>query len=154
MKEKKAARAQGTKGFKSLTMMFVLIICIMVSIPTIGLACLGVYYLRQSMTESAELYEESMTDGYSMEIKSQVQGALSVIQSYYDRSVSGELTEKEAQELAAEAVRNMRRRGLCIGDAPDLSGTGGDEPERPYRSERREGHAERCGCRKVRRRVQ
>ena len=69
MKEKKAARAQGTKGFKSLTMMFVLIICIMVSIPTIGLACLGVYYLRQSMTESAELYEESMTDGYSMEIK-------------------------------------------------------------------------------------
>ena len=115
MKEKKAARAQGTKGFKSLTMMFVLIICIMVSIPTIGLACLGVYYLRQSMTESAELYEESMTDGYSMEIKSQVQGALSVIQSYYDRSVSGELTEKEAQELAAEAVRNMRYRDDASG---------------------------------------
>lgn len=115
MKEKKAARVQGTKGFKSLTMMFVLIICIMVSIPTIGLACLGVYYLRQSMTESAELYEESMTDGYSMEIKSQVQGALSVIQSYYDRSVSGELTEKEAQELAAEAVRNMRYRDDASG---------------------------------------
>ncbi len=115
MKEKKAARAQGTKGFKSLTMMFVLIICIMVSIPTIGLACLGVYYLRQSMTESAELYEESMTDGYSMEIKSQVQGALSVVQSYYDRSVSGELTEKEAQELAAEAVRNMRYRDDASG---------------------------------------
>lgn len=115
MKEKKAARAQGTKGFKSLTMMFVLIICIMVSIPTIGLACLGVYYLRQSMTESAEKYEESMTDGYSMEIKSQVQGALSVIQSYYDRSVSGELTEKEAQEMAAAAVRNMRYRDDASG---------------------------------------
>ena len=115
MKEKKAARAQGTKGFKSLTMMFVLIICIMVSIPTIGLACLGVYYLRQSMNESVEVYEESMTDGYSMEIKSQVQGALSVIQSYYDRSVSGELTEKEAQELAAEAVRNMRYRDDASG---------------------------------------
>ena len=98
-----------------MTMMFVLIICIMVSIPTIGLAGLGVYYLRQSMTESAELYEESMTDGYSMEIKSQVQGALSVIQSYYDRSVSGELTEKEAQELAAEAVRNMRYRDDASG---------------------------------------
>jgi len=89
MKEKTVAGTQKTSGFRSLTVMLVLIICIMVSIPTIGLACLGVYYLSQSMDESTELYEESMTDGYSMEIKSQVQSALSVIQSYYDRCQSG-----------------------------------------------------------------
>lgn len=45
-----------------------------------------------------------------MEIKSQVQAALSVIQTYYDKSQSGELTEAEAQTLAKDAVRAMRYR--------------------------------------------
>ncbi|GFI28667.1 methyl-accepting chemotaxis protein 4 [Lachnospiraceae bacterium] len=90
--------------------MLVSIICIMVSIPTIGLAVLGVHYLKQSMEESAELYEETMNDGYSMEIKSQVQGAMSLVQSYYDRCQNGEFTEEEAKQRAAEAVRHMRYR--------------------------------------------
>lgn len=115
MEEKRSVRAQGTKGFRSLTAMLILMICIMVSIPTIGLACLGVYYLKQSMNESIESYEESMTDGYSMEIKSQVQGALSVIQSYYDRSQAGEITEEEAKKMAADAVRAMRYRDDASG---------------------------------------
>lgn len=104
-----------TKGYHSLTAMLISIICIMVSIPTIGLAILGVHYLRQSMEESAELYEESMNDGYKMEIKSQVQGALALIQNYYDRSQNGEITEKEAQKLAADAVRAMRYRDDASG---------------------------------------
>lgn len=115
MNEKAATREQGVKGFRSLTAMFVVMICIMVSIPTIGLACLGVCYLKQSMDETVELYEESMTDGYSMEIKSQVQGALALIQGYYDRSQNGELTEEEAQRLAANAVRGMRYRDDASG---------------------------------------
>ncbi len=110
MKENMEVKRQKTKGFKSLTVMLVSIICIMVSVPTIGLACLGVYYLRQSMEESVELYEESMTDGYSMEIKSQVQGALALIQRYYDRFKSGEMPEEEAQQRAKDAVRSMRYR--------------------------------------------
>ncbi len=101
---------QKLKGFRSLTVMFILIICIIVSVPTIGLACLGVYQMSKSMDESVELYETSMLEGYQMEIKSQVQGALAVIQSYYDRSQSGELTEEEAQVMARDAVRAMRYR--------------------------------------------
>lgn len=115
MKEKKVTGAKGLKRFRSLTAMLILIICVMVSIPTIGLACLGVYYLRQSMEESAELYEESMLEGYSMEIKSQVQGAIEVVQSYYDQSQNGEITEEEAKELAKEAVRHMRYRDDASG---------------------------------------
>lgn len=115
MKEKTVVGTQRKSGVHSLTVMLILIICIMVSIPTIGLACLGVFDLRQSMDESMELYEESMTDGYSMEIKSQVQSALSVIQSYYDRCESGELTEEEAQKMAADAVRSMRYRDDASG---------------------------------------
>ena len=110
MKEKTATREQGVKGFRSLTAMLISMICIMVSIPTIGLACLGVYYLRQSMDETVELYETSMTDGYSMEIKSQVQGALAVVESYYNRFQNGELTEEEAQERAKDTIRSMRYR--------------------------------------------
>lgn len=113
--KKKETGTQRTKGFRSLTFMLISIICIMVSIPTIGLAYLGVHYLRQSMNESVQLYEESMTDGYSMEIKSQVQGAIAVIQSYYDRSQNGEFTEEEAQKMAAEAVRAMRYRDDASG---------------------------------------
>lgn len=97
MKKNTKQMKKGTKGFRSLTTMIISIICLLVSIPTIGLACLGVYYLRQSMNESSELYETSMTDGYSMEIKSQVQGAIAVVQSYYDKSQSGELSEKDAK---------------------------------------------------------
>lgn len=115
MKEMKNAEEKRTKWYQSLTVMLIAIIFIMVSIPTVGLACLGVRYLTQSMNESAELYEEAMTDGYSMEIKSQVQGALAVIQRYYDRSRSGEMTEEEAQNLAKEAVRNMRYRDDASG---------------------------------------
>lgn len=110
MKEKMVSKTQGIRGIRSLTVMLILVICIMVSIPTIGLACLGVHYLKQSMNESVELYEESMIDGYSMEIKSQVQGAIAVVQSYYEQSQSGELTEAEAQKMATEAVRAMRYR--------------------------------------------
>ena len=115
MKEKIVTEMQRTKGFRSLTFMLISIIFIMVSVSTIGLACLGVYYLRRSMEESMELYQETMTEGYLMEIKSQVQGAVGVVQSYYDRSQKGELTEEEAQKMAAEAVRAMRYRDDASG---------------------------------------
>ncbi len=115
MKERKISGEHGKKGFRSLTMMLISIICIMVSIPTIGLAFLGIHYLKQSMDESVELYEESMDEGYSMEIKSQVQGALALIQSYYDRSQNGELSEKKAKKMAKDAVRAMRYRDDASG---------------------------------------
>ena len=95
--------------------MLISIIFLMIAVSAAGLASLGVYYLRQSMNESAQLYEESMMDGYLMEIKSQVQGALGVIQDFYERSQSGELTVEEAQQLAKDAVRYMRYRDDASG---------------------------------------
>ena len=115
MMNKGVERAQRRKGFRSLTAMLISIIFVMVSIPTIGLALLGIHYLRESMNETDDLYEQTMTDGYQMEIKSQVQGALSVVQSYYDRSQSGEMSEQEVQKLAADAVRAMRYRDDASG---------------------------------------
>ena len=62
------------------------------------------------MNESVEVYEEAIADGYTMEIKSQVQGAIAVIQSYYEKSQRGEITEEEAKKMSTEAVRAMRYR--------------------------------------------
>ena len=101
---------KGTIGFRSLTAMLITIIFIMITIPAVCLGGLGIYFLNQSMETSARQYEEAMTEGYNMEIKSQVQAALAAIQRYYDMSQNGELTEEEAKELAKEAVRSMRYR--------------------------------------------
>lgn len=115
MKKKVSIEEQKLKGFRSLTAMFILIICVLVSVPAIGLTGLGIYEISQSSDESVGLYETSMTDGYKMEIKSQVQGAIAIIQSYYDRFQSGELTEEEAQTMARDAVRAMRYRDDASG---------------------------------------
>ncbi len=106
---------KGTKGFRSLTTMLITIIFIMIAIPAACLGGLGIYFLNQSMETSARQYEEAMTEGYHMEIKSQVQAALAAVQRYYDMSQNGELTEEEAKELAKEAVRSMRYRDDASG---------------------------------------
>lgn len=109
-KENGGTNGQKQKGLRSLTLMLILTICFMVFVPVIALVALGMYEISQSSEESIELYETSMLEGYQTEIKSQVQGAIAVIQSYYDRSKSGELTEEEAQTQARDAVRAMRYR--------------------------------------------
>ena len=63
MAEMKKSGTQGRKGFRSLTAMLISIIFLMIAVSAAGLASLGVYYLRQSMNESAQLYEELYQDG-------------------------------------------------------------------------------------------
>lgn len=48
------------------------------------------------MNESIATYEETMYQGYKLEIKSEIQSVTTIIQDYYDRSKSGEFTEAEA----------------------------------------------------------
>ena len=114
-KEKGSNGGQKLKGFRSLTVMLILTICLMVFVPVVALVALGMFQISQSSEESIELYETSMTEGYQTEIKSQVQGAIAVIQNYYDLSQSGELTEEEAQTMARDAVRAMRYRDDASG---------------------------------------
>lgn len=51
---------------------------------------------------------EDILDGYRLNVKSQVQTALTLVQHYYDRQQSGELTEEQAKEQAMEALRVIR----------------------------------------------
>ncbi len=53
-------------------------------------------------------YEKAKVEGYDAEITSQVQAVLSILQSEYDKVQTGELSEEEAKQEAAEIVRAIR----------------------------------------------
>lgn len=108
MSKRKTSAGSGKRGSFAITLSL-MIFCI-VAVTAACLGGLGVYFLGQSLTQSTMQYEEAKSEGYQMEIKSQVQAALAEVQSYYNMSQSGELDESEAKELAKEAIRTMRYR--------------------------------------------
>ena len=115
MKYKEIAKKRAGKGAKTLATTLILVNFILVAVTTVFLSGVGVYFLGQSMKQSIAEYENAKNDGYRTEIKSEVQSAIAVVQSYYDQYENGEMSEKEAQEFAKEAVRNMRYRDDASG---------------------------------------
>ena len=105
-----AEKEGGSKRSTSIAVVIVAIVFSMVAITVIVLGALGISFLKKSMNEDIATYEETMYDGYKMEIKSEIQAAISIVQSYYDYSQSGELSEEAAKQAAAESIRNMRYR--------------------------------------------
>lgn len=99
-----------TKWSKSIATILVLMIFGLIVITVLVMGYLGIKYLKKSMNSDISTYEEAMHAGYNMEIKSQIQSATAIVQGYYDKSQSGELTEEEAKELAKEEIRIMRYR--------------------------------------------
>ena len=77
---------------------------------TLILGATAVYFLNSSVNDNLQIYEEAMYDGYRTEIKSQVQAAVALVESYYNLSQDGVLSEDEAKRQAAEAVRSLRYR--------------------------------------------
>ena len=101
MKDKVAVGGKQGKGTKSLATIVILVIFSLIAVTTIFLSGLGVHFLKQSMEKTTKEYENA---------KSEVQSAIAVVQGYYEQYKNGDLSEKEAQELAKEAVRAMRYR--------------------------------------------
>lgn len=81
----------------------------------IVLGLISIFFLRSTMKDSVEIYENAMYEGYRTEIKSQVQSSIAIVQSFYDRSVAGEMSEADAQEAAKAAVRALRYRDDASG---------------------------------------
>lgn len=71
---------------------------------------IGLYYIQKTSSLATSSYDSAMEEGYELEIKSQVQTVLSVIQAEYDRFRAGKQTEEEAKWNAKEIVRAMRYR--------------------------------------------
>ena len=106
---------KGTKDkrkirLNSLTTILILVIFLLAAGASICMGALGIKYLKQSLSAHLETYTETMNQGYYREIKSQVQTCIAVLQSYYERSQSGELTVQEAKKQAMEEIRIMRYR--------------------------------------------
>lgn len=95
---------------KSIATVIVMMLFGLIATVAVILGFLGIRFLKKSMDQNIATYEKTMYDGYKMEIKSQIQTSIAVIQSYYDRSQSGLMTEAQAKQLAAEDIRNMRYR--------------------------------------------
>lgn len=103
-------KSNSTPWSKSIATVLVTVIFLMLAVTVVVLGALGISFLKKSMNQNLKTYEETMNDGYNLEIKSEIQAAISIIQTYYDRSQAGELTEEEAKELAKEVIRGMRYR--------------------------------------------
>lgn len=98
------------KKKKSLISSIMLLCGAVAAVAAIGIGGNSIFSI-QSMSKSSYLtYEEAVDEGYKAEIKSQVQSAIAVIQSEYDKFQAGEKTEEEAQRDAKNCVRAMRYR--------------------------------------------
>lgn len=80
-------------------------IVLITSMILIGISALSLNEM-ESRVESI-LYDTTL-ESYKTEIKSEIQSALTIVQHYYDESVSGVVTEAEAQKQALEALRVLR----------------------------------------------
>lgn len=86
-------------------------VCFAVTVVTaLGIGGNAVYSIKTMSTSAYNTYDEATNDGYYSEIKSQVQSAVSILQSEYDRYQAGEKTEAQAKEDAKEIIRVMRYR--------------------------------------------
>ena len=98
------------KKRKSLISSIMWICCAVTVLTAVGIGGNSIYSIKTMSISAYNTYDKATDDGYHTEIKSQVQSAISVIQSEYDRYQAGEKTEEEAKEDAKEAVRGMRYR--------------------------------------------
>ncbi len=89
-----------------LTLISVLLVCLVAFI----LAGISIYNIRTTTNMSSTEYENAMYNGYQLELKSQVQSAINVLQSEYDKIQSEGISEEEAKNTAKEIVREMRYR--------------------------------------------
>ncbi|MCT4631988.1 MAG: methyl-accepting chemotaxis protein [Firmicutes bacterium] len=66
------------------------------------------YFINNIGQSSITETEKIMRDNFDRNIKEQVQNAVSLIDSYYQKSLNGELTNAEAMDRAAEGVRRLK----------------------------------------------
>jgi methyl-accepting chemotaxis protein len=83
---------------------------IIVVLTALGIGGNAVYTVKQMSKTSYSFYETAKSEGYYSEIKSQVQSTMSILQSEYDKVLSGEKTEEQAKYDAKEIIRMMRYR--------------------------------------------
>jgi methyl-accepting chemotaxis protein len=98
------------KKQKSLTRSIMLLCGLCVVITALGIGGNAIFTVKQMSATSYGYYEDAMNDGYKLEIKSQVQSTIAILQSEYDKAQAGEKTEEQAKYDAKEIIRALRYR--------------------------------------------
>lgn len=73
----------------------------------LGIVGIAFYNQLQSCNDTIRLVEQSTRNSYDMNLKTQVNTAVSLLNSIYKEYQNGSLTLEQARELGAETVRNM-----------------------------------------------
>ena len=103
------------KKGKSLKWSIMILCAIVVVVTAVMIRGNAVISIRDMTSTSYNTYETAMDEGYKLEIRSQVQSTISILQEEYDRFKAGEKTEEQAKKDAAETVRVMRYRDDASG---------------------------------------
>ncbi len=64
--------------------------------------------MLKQITESLNVYKETLHEGYDNAVKYQVQSVITLLQGIYQRQEAGELTEEAAQREAADYIKTLR----------------------------------------------
>ena len=102
----KTVRTQGI-SVKTVLNLFLIVVVLGTAVSIGGLSVLSI---SRTSDQALSRYENAMDEGYKTEIKSEVQTAIAVLQTEYDRYTQGEVSEEEAKSQAKEIVRGMRYR--------------------------------------------
>lgn len=93
---------------KSLAKKISLAISMVVLITSMILIGISALSLNEMESRVESILYDTTLESYKTEIKSEIQSALTIVQHYYDESVSGVVTKAEAQKQALEALRVLR----------------------------------------------
>lgn len=89
----------------------IMLLFLIITVPTSSIIGYnGILSIKQLLETSYTTYTAAVDEGSKMEIKSQVQNAVSIVQNEYNQYLSGEKTEDEAKDTARNILRNMRYR--------------------------------------------
>ena len=80
------------------------------AVIAITISYISLFNINKLATNTQSNFEKATDSGYRLEIKSQVQNVLSIMESEYNKFKAGKQTEDEAKYAAKEIVRNMRYR--------------------------------------------
>lgn len=77
-------------------------------ISMIVMEIVNISRMEQSYQQSVESMEKALYEDYDEQIKGQVENVITLLENIYAKQQDGEYTEKEAKELAADIIRNLR----------------------------------------------
>ncbi len=86
----------------------IIILATFLLLVTVWMSVLSLENQFQASRESIENLENSIRASYDLNVKNQVENAVSLINNIYNKQVAGEYTEEEAKKLATDLVRELR----------------------------------------------